>query len=76
VTTKPNESTCFVPDAGEHGLTKREHFAALAMQGMLANPTPQMSQADFIKIARWSVKHADALIEELNVTRRQNETQS
>ncbi len=45
------------------GLTKREHFAGLAMQGYLAadkelenGPKP---------IAEWAVQNADALLEEL-----------
>lgn len=55
-------------DAGEGilagGLTKREYFAAMAMQGMQAdNPglgcTPEY-------IAKYAVRMADALIAELN----------
>lgn len=50
------------------GLTKREYFAGLALQGLLAmaaplsgdrNPSPET-------YARYSLKAADALIEELN----------
>lgn len=43
------------------GLTKREYFAGLAMQGMLAfdyDPSPQ--------VARLAVTQAEALIKELN----------
>lgn len=45
------------------GLTKREYFAAMAMQGFLANTNTNVS---FCIIAKDSVAAADALIEELN----------
>ena len=45
------------------GLTKREYFAAMALQGLL-------SQSQFLinseKFAKFGVEAADALIEELN----------
>jgi len=44
----------------QYGLTKREYFAAMAMQGMLSDPER------YGAIAKWAVKFADALIEELN----------
>ncbi len=68
MTTKPNESTCFVPDTGEHGLTKREHFAALAMQGLCANQRCAFNSLshDSESLAAVSVEQADALIEALN----------
>jgi hypothetical protein len=47
-------------------LTKREYFAAVAMQGMLANPVPQLVAADYETMASYSVKQADALIKELS----------
>jgi hypothetical protein len=47
----------------EYGLTKREYFAAMALQGVL-------SQSQFLinseKFAKFAVKAADALIAELN----------
>jgi hypothetical protein len=44
------------------GLSRREHFAGLAMQGMLvAYPT-----ADKFEIASMSARQADALIAELD----------
>ena len=49
---------------GDTGLTKREYFAAMAMQGISANAS--LTSTSFEKIAEWSVKQADALIEELN----------
>lgn len=44
------------------GLTKREHFAAMAMQGLIA----AKYDFDTPAVAEWSVKFADSLIEELN----------
>lgn len=46
------------------GLTKREYFAAMAMQGMLASANNTLF--DYETIATHSVKHADALINALN----------
>lgn len=43
--------------------TKRECIAALAMQGMLANP---MCNKDGIVVAKYAVACADALITALN----------
>ena len=48
----------------ESGLTKREYFAALAMQGYCAHRyTPHQNEKG---VAEYSVKLADALIEALN----------
>ena len=47
------------------GLTKREYFAAMAMQGMCANSSFTKC-ATYEDMAEWSVKQADALIEALN----------
>ena len=52
-----------------YGLTKRELFAALAMQGMLGCALDRGAADD--SIADKAVKIADALINELN---KQNET--
>lgn len=58
----------FVSEGGEFmnpapGLTKREYFAVMAMQGMLANGEYSMS---FDGEAKNAVFCADALIEALN----------
>jgi len=48
---------------GGQGLTKREHFAAMAMQGILsssANPTWEKGD-----IAHSAIEYADALLEAL-----------
>ena len=51
-------------DAPQEGLTKREYFAAMALQGLLANDSALITSK-----ARDAVKAADALIEELNKTK-------
>jgi hypothetical protein len=50
------------------GLTKREYFAGLAMQGICVEKHVERDE-EREKIARWSVKIADALIEELEKTK-------
>ncbi len=44
-----------------HGLTKREHFAAMAMQGLMSCAAKDTAEA----FARASVEMADALLEAL-----------
>lgn len=44
------------------GLTKRELFAAMAMQGLQTWPDDLSQQ----KLSKWAVNQADALIAELN----------
>ena len=46
----------------EFGLTKREYFAAIAMQGLLANDSYPKAN----RTAAWAVEQADTLIQELN----------
>lgn len=55
------------PPSNYCGLTKRELFAAIAMQGLCANPETYAaeSNASEDEIARWSVQQADALLAEL-----------
>ena len=48
------------------GLTKREYFAAVAMQGMLANNAEGNTEWTYEVIAQHCCKAADALIEQLN----------
>jgi hypothetical protein len=61
--TNPNDSaTGFAwsqEQSGTSGLTKREYFAAMAMQGLLSNPNTSFETRDAVIIA-------DALIAELN----------
>lgn len=48
---------------GEYGLTKREYFAALAMQGLFASA--EYPSASSIQIAEMAVRQADALLKRL-----------
>jgi hypothetical protein len=48
------------------GLTKREHFAGLAMQGLLASPEGKVKGTkNEIELSRVAVIFADALLKEL-----------
>lgn len=47
------------------GLTKREYFAAMAMQALMSIPEVQ-NEWSHNGICREAVKHADALIQALN----------
>lgn len=55
-----------VMECTREGLTKREYFAALAMQGMLSAGDGDFSYDHHIRIAKLSVAHAGTLIEALN----------
>lgn len=55
------------------GLTKREYYAGLAMQGLIANPglvdatdQPDMTQEDAINVGMWAVRISDALLKALS----------
>lgn len=48
----------------QSGLTKREMFSAMALQGYLSSPFH--SNKTEVLLSEWSVKAADALITELN----------
>ena len=68
--TKGNAPINSIPDLNNHpspwiGLTKREYFAAMAMQGYLANTNIGGNYLP-IEHAIDSVKLADALIKALN----------
>lgn len=52
--------------AEEMGLTKREYFAGLAMQGLTAYHDPELHSETAQSLALRSVALADALITELN----------
>ena len=47
------------------GLTKREYFAAMMLQGYSANPHENFTDAHYGSLARWAVEQADALLAEL-----------
>ncbi len=69
--TNPNSKTQvkFFPDGEDiysdfdHGLTKLEHFAAKAMQGILSNPSLNWTSYE---ITDYAVACAKSLIERLN----------
>lgn len=63
--TPPIYSDAFGLAIQEKGLSKREYFAAMAMQGMCANSS-LAKYWTHENIAEWSVQQADALIEALN----------
>ena len=48
------------------GLTKREYFAGLAMQGLLSNPC-QIDTTNFEWIAEHAVGYADELLKQLDL---------
>ncbi len=55
----------------QYGLTKREYFAGLAMQGLLSNPNGGMTEGSGRTfspdgISDLALKHADALLEKLS----------
>ena len=47
----------------DRGLTKREYFAAMAMQGILASDSDQNYTDE--NVSAWAVNSADALLAEL-----------
>jgi hypothetical protein len=51
----------------QEGCTKREHFAAMAMQGLMANNINNKMQIDIL--AKQAVYAADELINALNETK-------
>jgi len=55
-----NEYLC-----SRQGLTKRELFAAMAMQGYIARDNGTENCYSYVDYARWSVASADALLNEL-----------
>lgn len=68
--TKPNESAFAIPASGgsghQDGLTKREYFAAMAMQGLIPYYVSRIEELK--NTSQAAVDFADALIKELNAT--------
>lgn len=60
----PNDNTFF----NDSGITLRQYYAGLAMQGLLAS-YGNHDTSDFTEIASDSVYMADVIIEELNKTK-------
>lgn len=68
--TKPNEPINIVEYNNNYistGLTKREYFASMAMQGIISNKDGLDIKIE--RIVESAVDTADALIEELNKTK-------
>ena len=64
--TNPTDPV-YASNCSAHGLTKREYFAAMAMQGLCANAMTTYRHKDGLYFAANSaVNIADALIAELN----------
>jgi hypothetical protein len=69
VTTTPaytSDRELYADTSSTGGLTKREYFAGLAMQGLLADSTCDLESAE--AFARMSVAMAGALLAELERT--------
>ena len=64
-----NESLWYIPGVCS-GLTKREYFAAMAMQGLLSIYSPQgliyPNEENINYMTELSVKSADALLQKLD----------
>ena len=75
--TNGNDSIHNSEQGTQDGLTKREYFAAMAMQGMVANSTASVKTAlketNVNAYARESVMLADALINALNKKEQTNQ---
>ena len=57
-----NGTESFTTWQGQKGLTKREHFAGLAMQGLLANPDYTDEK---LRVTIYAVELADELLKQL-----------
>lgn len=64
MTLTDSDSDAF-PSGNSSGVTKREYFAAMAMQGLCANSIPGNQHLPD-NLSREAVCYADALIAELN----------
>lgn len=66
ITGNENAYPLYGPDvtSSELGLTIRQHFAAMALQGYCANRNTPHRDAEYISM--YAVQLADALISELN----------
>lgn len=61
---KPNYPA--MPSGSFYGLTKREYFAAMCLQGLLANSHPDLSGCTTFDYANMAIDYADVLIKKLN----------
>lgn len=60
---------CGQRDFSPFGLTKREYFAAMAMQGMISNAELCLSKEEADVIASQSIQFADSLLQKLETTK-------
>lgn len=58
------KNTSYNPEC--QGLTKREHFAVMAMQGIISSGNLAASENISENMAKWAVRHANALLAELD----------
>lgn len=61
------DGSCELPSTVD-GLTKREYFAAMALQGILANYFKECPLGSMEEMAKDAVMIADRLIEAINTT--------
>ena len=61
---KTNQNDRAFPTNAQAGMTKREYFAAMALQGLLANSSEEDMTAG--RCVQLAVLMVDGLIEELN----------
>jgi hypothetical protein len=62
--TDPHESIYIELESQNYGLSKREYFSALILQGVIAG---QIGEGKIFR-AEYAVEMADALIKQLNIT--------
>ena len=65
MTTSPHEPIHALDDSVYCGLTKREYFAAFALQGLLST-AHQDFEYNSAEVCQKAVEHADTLIKALN----------
>ena len=49
------------------GLTKREYFAGLVLQGLMANNREEVMTQNEEQLAKWAINHADELLKQLDL---------
>ena len=64
--TKPDDSAVHYLNKDQRGLTKREYFAGLAMQGLLVNVGRNRLTLSDGSVSKMALTIADELIEELS----------
>lgn len=62
--TMPTDAANAIDSLQQYGLTKREYFAAMALQGIMSRN--DLSELDISDKVRLATDYADSLIEALN----------